>query len=291
MLINELAKLTGLTKKAIEYYTEQSLVSPTILENGYRDFTEDDVECLKKVYVLRKLGLSIDEIKSVLDDKTGSVLPKISVQKELYLQREQEKKLILDKLDSGKSYTEISLELKSLEQSANITDKLLEAFPGYYGRFTCLHFAVFLNEPIITEEQQSAYQEIISFLDNIPTLDISEELQELLEENTKYISTKSINAMTDSMKKSVEDPDRFLSDNKEMLDEYLAYKQSDEYKNSPAFKMQRLLKDFNNTSGYNDIFIPAMKKLSSSYAEYMMKMEAANEVMKSKYPEYVKLTV
>lgn len=290
MLINELAKLTSLTKKAIEYYSEQDLVSPVVLENGYRDFSENDVERLKKVYVLRRLELSIDEIKLVLDDKTGGVLPKISVQKELYLQREQARKSLLDKLDGGKSYTEISLELKSLEQSANITDKLLEAFPGYYGRFICLHFAGFLNEPIITEEQQTAYQEIISFLDNVPTFDIPKELQELLDENTKHISTKAINAITDNMKKSVENPDQFLSENKEMLEEYLAYKQSEEYKNSSASKMQQLLKDFNKTSGYYDIFIPAMKKLSGSYAEYMKKMDAANKVMMSKYPEFAKLT-
>lgn len=38
MLINEVAKLCNLTKKAVEYYTEQGLISPNILENGYRDF-------------------------------------------------------------------------------------------------------------------------------------------------------------------------------------------------------------------------------------------------------------
>ena len=39
MLINEVAKLSNLTKKAVEYYTEQGLICPNILENGYRDFS------------------------------------------------------------------------------------------------------------------------------------------------------------------------------------------------------------------------------------------------------------
>lgn len=38
MLINETAKFCNLTKKAVEYYTEQGMVNPAILENGYRDF-------------------------------------------------------------------------------------------------------------------------------------------------------------------------------------------------------------------------------------------------------------
>ncbi|MGI5877915.1 MAG: MerR family transcriptional regulator [Christensenellales bacterium] len=47
MLIGEVSKSTGLTKKAIEYYTETGLVAPSILENGYRDFGPDQVERLK----------------------------------------------------------------------------------------------------------------------------------------------------------------------------------------------------------------------------------------------------
>lgn len=38
----------------------------------------------------------------------------------------------------------------------------------------------------------------------------------------------------------------------------MAFKQSDEYKNSPAYKIQELYATFNQESGYNDIFIPAM---------------------------------
>ncbi len=44
MLINEVCKKCRLTKKAVEYYIEQGLISPDIMENGYRDFSQDDVE-------------------------------------------------------------------------------------------------------------------------------------------------------------------------------------------------------------------------------------------------------
>lgn len=48
MLINEVCKRCGLTKKAIEYYEEQGLTRPQIMENGYRVFSEDDVIQLNK---------------------------------------------------------------------------------------------------------------------------------------------------------------------------------------------------------------------------------------------------
>lgn len=290
MLINEICKITNLTKKAIEYYTDQGLVNPVILENGYRDFNEDDEELLKKIAIFRKLGLSTEEIKAVLADKTESVLKKIAVQKELHLQSEQVKKTILGKLCSGKSYDELSMELKALEQGANVTEKLLEAFPGYYGRFICLHFARFLNEPITSEEQQSAYEEIITFLDNAPLLVFPEELQEFFNENTKKLSTVDICSMLENTKLSIENPDKYLSENKEIIEEYINFKQSEEYKNSSACKIQDMLKVFNATSGYYDTFIPAMKKLSSSYSEYNKQLEIANEKFLSQYPEIVKLS-
>ncbi|MTI56659.1 MerR family transcriptional regulator [Geosporobacter ferrireducens] len=289
MLMNETSKVTNLTKKAIEYYAEQGLIFPTILENGYRDFSADDIDRLKKISIFRKLGFSTEEVKAVLSDETGDTLQKFSVQKELSVQREQAKKVILDKLGCGKDYAEISADLKAIEQSATIAEKLLDAFPGYYGRFICLHFARFLNEPIITVEQQSAYRDIIEFLDNVPSFRFPEDLQAFLIESTKHISTINIKELIEVTKQSIENPEKFLSENKCILEQYMSFKQSDEYKNSPVCKMQALLKAFNKTSGYYDIFIPAMKKLSASYTDYYTKIEQANEKLLAQYPEIAKL--
>ena len=285
MLIKAASKVTDLTKKAIEYYTEQELISPAILENGYRDFNEKDVERLKKISVLRKLGISVEEIKKVLDDDTGDMLQKLSVQSELNVQREQAKKAILDELSCGKSYSEIEEELMVIEQGASVTEKLLNVFPGYYGRFICLHFARFLNELIVTDKQRAAYQEVVTFLDEVPPLNFPQDLQEYFIENTKHISTENITQMIESAKHSIENPEEFLFQNKEMLDQYLAFKLSDEFRNSPIFRIQSLLKEFNSTSGYYDIFIPAMKRLSTSYAEYYKQLEIANNKLLQQYPD------
>jgi DNA-binding transcriptional MerR regulator len=289
MLINETSKITNLTKKAIEYYTEQNLVFPDLLSNGYRDFSMNDIECLKKISVLRKLGLSIEEIKAVLSDENGDAIKKLSVRNELNMQRERAKNAILDQIGCGKSYTDISADLEAIEQSATVTEKLLNSFPGYYGRFISLHWARFLNEPIVTDEQKSAYNEILAFLDNVPTLSFPENLQAYLDEATKSISTVDISEFNKKTKQSIENPETFFADNKEFLEYYLAYLQSDEYKNSPMFQMKSLLVEFNKTSGYYDILIPAMKRLSPSYAEYCKQSEIANEKLYAQYPEAKKL--
>jgi len=289
MLINEASKITGLTKKAIEYYIERELISPSILENGYRDFTDSQVERLNKISLLRKLGISTEDIKTILEDESRNTLQDFAIKTELGIQREQVKKSILDKLASGKGYSEISAELQMIENSKTITEKLLDAFPGYYGRFVCLHFARFLNEPIKTNSQHLAYKKVISFLDNAPSLKLPEDLQEYLIDNTQGINTEQITEMIENTKKSIENPDEFLTNNKEILEQYLAYKQSDEYKESHAYKIISLMKEFNKVSGYIDVFIPALKELSSSYADYYKQLEIANEKLLAQYPDIEEL--
>ncbi|MBP8614045.1 MAG: MerR family transcriptional regulator [Firmicutes bacterium] len=289
MLINEVSKVTGLTKKAIEYCVQQGLVCPVVLENGYRDFDEGEVERLTQIRVLRMLGLSTNEIKKVLSDDSGDTLRTLTVKMELDVQREQAKKSILDKLSGGADYSDIGAELQAIEASKTITERLLEAFPGYYGRFICLHFASFLNHPIETDAQQLAYERAIDFLDNMPVLDLPEELQEYLMEGTKDLGTRQITEMIENVRESIDNPDDFLSHNKEMLEQYFAYRQSDEYRKSPAYRLMSVMKEFNNTSGYYDVFIPALRQLSPSYDEYRKQLEVANQKLLAKYPDVEKL--
>jgi len=290
MLINEVCKETNLTKKAIEYYIEQELISPALLENGYRDFHEDDLNVLRKISVLRKLDLSISEIKSILHDKTGEILNKITLSKDIKLKYHNEKQSLLIKLSEGAKFSEIEKKLETIKKAETILDKLLYAFPGFYGRFVTLHFAQFLNEPLVTHEQEIAFKEIIDFLDNIDSISFSEDLNAFLIESTKDYTNEKINKIDRNTIESVDNIDGFLSKNKEMLENYISFKQSDEYKNSIAYKLEKTLKGFNSQSGYNDIFIPAMKKLSKSYAQYFIKLEKANEKLLSKYPQAKKLS-
>lgn len=285
MMIGQVSKITGLTKRAIEYYTLQGLVYPSILDNGYKDYDEDDIDLLNKISVLRKLDIGTEEIKAILSDNSKEALKLISIRKELDFQRELVKRSILEKLIKGDSYSDVSVELQALDNSKAITEKLLEAFPGYYGQLICLNFSMYLNEPIKTKSQQEAYEKIVSFLDNIPPFILPEDLQEYLIEGTKNIGTEQIKDMLEDKKKSIEDMDSFLSSNRVMLEDYLKYKQSEEYKNSPACKIMELIKVFNSASGYYDTFIPALRKLSSSYSDYYRKMEIANEKLISQYPE------
>ena len=66
MKINEVEKIIGITKKNIRFYEEQGLLSPSRnRENGYREYAEADLEILEQIKLFRKLGLPIEEIRSM----------------------------------------------------------------------------------------------------------------------------------------------------------------------------------------------------------------------------------
>lgn len=74
------------------------------------------------------------------------------------------------------------------------------------------------------------------------------------------------------MVNAVQDIDKFAADNKELIEQYIAYKKSDEYRNSFVCKLQLLLQEFNSSSDYYEIFIKNMKKLSPQYEQYHAKV-------------------
>ena len=67
--VGELARRTGLTVRTLHHYDEIGLLTPTRrTEAGYRLYDADDVERLARILALRGLGLSLDEVRSCLDD-------------------------------------------------------------------------------------------------------------------------------------------------------------------------------------------------------------------------------
>ena len=66
--INEVEALVGTTKKNIRLYEAEGLLCPRRnSENGYRDYGEAEVEVLRRIKLMRKLGVPLEEIRQMLD--------------------------------------------------------------------------------------------------------------------------------------------------------------------------------------------------------------------------------
>ena len=68
MKINEVEAAVGVTKKNIRFYEEEGLISPRREPgNGYRSYSEADVERLRRIKLLRKLDVPLSEIRQMLE--------------------------------------------------------------------------------------------------------------------------------------------------------------------------------------------------------------------------------
>ncbi len=71
MNIKEVEQITGMSRANIRYYESEGLIHPLRNENGYRDYSADDIEILNKIKLLRLIHVSIEDIKSLEEGKTN----------------------------------------------------------------------------------------------------------------------------------------------------------------------------------------------------------------------------
>ena len=67
MKINDVEKILGVPKATIRFYEKEGLLTPKRNANAYREYSQSDIELLKKIVVLRKIGVPVEEIL-FLDD-------------------------------------------------------------------------------------------------------------------------------------------------------------------------------------------------------------------------------
>lgn len=73
MTIKEACNLTGLSPKSIRYYEKKGLLNVERKKhNDYRNYTEDDIEKLKLIKVLRYVDFSVDEIFQIFKNDSLS---------------------------------------------------------------------------------------------------------------------------------------------------------------------------------------------------------------------------
>lgn len=69
MSINQVEKLTGVSKRNIRFYEKEGLLLPKRNEeNGYRVYDENDIWRIKVIKMLRMLDMPLEEIKCVLEE-------------------------------------------------------------------------------------------------------------------------------------------------------------------------------------------------------------------------------
>lgn len=92
MKIKEVEKQIGITRANIRYYEMQGLLTPLRnQENNYREYTQEDIDSLERIKILRTLGITIAEIKQL---NAGTLQLTEAAENRLIQIHEEEQKLL-----------------------------------------------------------------------------------------------------------------------------------------------------------------------------------------------------
>lgn len=198
MKISEVMKVTGLTKKAINYYEDSGLIKPSSNEeNNYRDYSNSDVDKLKQIATLRRFGLPVSSIKEALAKPENMYLVFENYMKKLNeeiknMERCQsilgscmsnlnEKDMDISKVTEEMSLLKGAVEMSQRERHGFMEIELIRIFPGAYGKMLAINFGFFLDEPLDTKEKENAWINMVKILDNTESIFTAKELEEYLE--------------------------------------------------------------------------------------------------------------
>lgn len=107
--ISQVAKLTGISIRTLQYYDEIDLLKPSELtSSGYRLYDENALQALQQILFFKELGFSLKEIKEILENPDFDRIAAFKKQKELFLlKRNRINRLIqlLERLEKGEHCT------------------------------------------------------------------------------------------------------------------------------------------------------------------------------------------
>ena len=107
--ISQVAKLTGISIRTLQYYDEIDLLKPSKLtSSGYRLYDENTLQILQQILFFKELGFSLKEIKEILENPDFDRIAAFKKQKELFLlKRNRINRLIqlLERLEKGEHCT------------------------------------------------------------------------------------------------------------------------------------------------------------------------------------------
>lgn len=99
MTIKEVEQITGLSRSNIRFYEKEKLINPTRnTNNGYREYSEEDIKTIKKVAYLRTLGISVEDIRR-LSSKEANLYDIVKIQRQTLEQQ-------LSELENARSMCE-----------------------------------------------------------------------------------------------------------------------------------------------------------------------------------------
>lgn len=119
--VQKLSKLAGVSSRTLRYYDEIGLLKPANTNlSGYRLYGPKEVDRLQQILFYRELGISLDNIKNILDSDTFDDIDAL---------KDHREKLMLRKMQIETLIANVEKTIATKERGIFMSDK--EKFEGF----------------------------------------------------------------------------------------------------------------------------------------------------------------
>lgn len=98
--VKEVSKLAGVSRRTLQYYDEIGLLPPSaVKESGYRQYDDEALSRLWSILFYKEIGLSLEEIRLLLDNPVETKKAFMRQHKQLLLEKQAQLKKLLRSVD------------------------------------------------------------------------------------------------------------------------------------------------------------------------------------------------
>ena len=215
MRINEVVKLTGVSARTLQYYDEIGLLIPQKLDNGYRDYTEENLEKLQKRLFYRFLKFKLNDIKELLEGDFDN-LKILEQQRELILREKEKFEVILHNIEKTisnyKGEQTMTIEEKFNGFKKEDLNKYENQAVEKYGKDTIEESKKRQSgrEEIVTEEFNEVFRSMAKFKDenvDVAEKEVQSKVEDLYNNMNEYAFDCSIEVFSYIGKGYVHNPE------------------------------------------------------------------------------------
>ena len=215
MRINEVVKITGVSARTLQYYDEIGLLIPQKLDNGYRDYSEENLEKLQKILFYRFLKFKLNDIRELLEGDFDN-LKILEQQRELILREKEKFEVILHNIEKTirnyKGEQTMTIEEKFNGFKKEDLNKYENQAVEKYGKDTIEESKKRQSgrEEIVTEEFNEVFRSMAKFKDenvDVAEKEVQSKVEDLYNNMNEYAFDCSIEVFSYIGKGYVHNPE------------------------------------------------------------------------------------
>jgi len=133
--VQKLGKLAGISTRTLRFYDELGILKPArINSSGYRIYGQVEVDRLQQILFYRELGVSLDNIKSMVTDPSFNGAEALKIHREQLLGKRLQLDLLITNVEKTIAASEGRMSMTDQEKFEGFKQEMIDANEAKYGK-------------------------------------------------------------------------------------------------------------------------------------------------------------